>query len=266
MLGATTAAIAPPQPSEPPAPVSTSGKGGAFPFSTQHSPALSVDSSGSSTIRGTPEGRKHNRWSGSASSLSRSNSDSSTLSKVRSQHAHSVSVPHIVTTRPGGSNQGSRTKVSQSPVIESSNVKLSGDKITVAAQQNLPPPPVQPSYPPPPPPEKSYPQPQPKPQTRQPPAPHRNRQHRSPSQRAMLSSALQKANTAVLLDNAGNIEGAMGAYRDACTLLQQAMSRAELDEDRAQLQSIVCISRYTIEYPCYITLDWERVWLTYLIA
>lgn len=57
----------------------------------------------------------------------------------------------------------------------------------------------------------------------------------------MLSSALQKANTAVLLDNAGNIEGAMEAYRDACTLLQQAISRAELEGDRAQLQSIVSI-------------------------
>ncbi|KAF8447094.1 hypothetical protein BDZ91DRAFT_752486 [Kalaharituber pfeilii] len=54
----------------------------------------------------------------------------------------------------------------------------------------------------------------------------------------MLSSALQKANTAVLLDNANNIEGAMDAYSDACNLLQQAMLRASLEEDRVQLQSI----------------------------
>ena len=235
MLGASTAALSRPllQPSEPPSPVSSSGKSGALLFSAQPSPALSVDSSGSSTIRGTPEGRKLNRWSGSASSLSRSNSDSSTLSKVRPSHAHSVSVPHIVTTRPGGSNQGSRIKTSPSPAIESSNARVNDEKTSVATQ-HIPPPPIQPSRPPPPP-EKQ------KAQHRQLPIPRKTRQHRSSSQRAMLSSALQKANTAVLLDNAGNIEGAMEAYRDACTLLQQAMSRAELEEDRAQLQSIVSI-------------------------
>jgi len=233
MLGASTAALSHPLP-QPSEPVSSSGKGGAFLFSTQPSPALSVDSSGSSTIRGTPEGRKLNRWSGSASSLSRSNSDSSTLSKVRPSHAHSVSVPHIVTTRPGGSNQGSRTKTSPSPAIESSNVRVNDDKASTATP-HIPPPPIQPSRSPLPPPGK------PKAQHRQLSVPRKTKQHRSSSQRAMLSSALQKANTAVLLDNAGNIEGAMEAYRDACTLLQQAISRAELEGDRAQLQSIVSI-------------------------
>lgn len=234
MFGASTAALSHPlpQPSEPLAPVSSSGKGGVFLFSTQPSPALAVDSSGSSTIRGTPEGRKLNRWSGSASSLSRSNSDSSTLSKVRPSHAHSVSVPHIVSTRPGGSNQGSRTQTSPSPAIESSNARVNDDKASTATQ-HITPPPIQPSRPPPPPPSE-----RPKAHHRQLSVPRKTRQHRSSSQRAMLSSALQKANTAVLLDNAGNIEGAMEAYRDACTLLQQAMSRAELEGDRAQLQSI----------------------------
>ncbi|KAF8422691.1 hypothetical protein EV426DRAFT_162934 [Tirmania nivea] len=229
MLGASTAALSHPLP-QPSEPVSSSGKDGAFFFSTQPSQALSVDSSGSSTIRGTPEGRKLNRWSGSASSLSRSNSDSSTLSKVRSSHAHSVSVPHIVTTRPGGSSQESRTKPSPSPAIESSNAGVNDDKTSIATQ-HIPPPPIQPSRPPSPPSR-------PKAQHRQLSVPRKTRQHRSSSQRAMLFSALQKANTAVLLDNAGNIEGAMEAYRDACTLLQQAMSRAELEGDRAQLQSI----------------------------
>lgn len=232
MLGPRTAALSHPlpQPSEPPAPVSSSGRGRAFLFSAQPSPALSVDSSGSSTIRGTSEGRKHNRWSGSASSLSRSNSDSSTLSKVRPSHAHSVSVPHIVTTRPG-----TRTKTSPSPAIESSNARVNGDRTLVAAQ-HIPPPPIQPSRPPPPPPPEKA-----EAQHWQLPAQRKTKQHRSSSQRAMLSSALQKANTAVLLDNAGNIEGAMEAYTGACTLLQQAMSRAELEGDRAQLQSIVRI-------------------------
>ncbi|KAK6503289.1 hypothetical protein TWF481_008316 [Arthrobotrys musiformis] len=54
----------------------------------------------------------------------------------------------------------------------------------------------------------------------------------------MLSSALQKANTAVLLDNANNIEGAMEAYSDACALLGHVMMRAGVDEDRRKLQQI----------------------------
>ncbi|EPS44258.1 hypothetical protein H072_1769 [Dactylellina haptotyla CBS 200.50] len=56
--------------------------------------------------------------------------------------------------------------------------------------------------------------------------------------KAMLSSALQKANTAVLLDNANNIEGAMEAYSDACALLGHVMMRAGVDEDRRKLQQI----------------------------
>jgi hypothetical protein len=60
-----------------------------------------------------------------------------------------------------------------------------------------------------------------------------------PSQKAMLSKALAKANQAVLLDNAQNFEGAMDAYRDACDLLRQVMSRSAGDDDRKKLEGIV---------------------------
>lgn len=56
---------------------------------------------------------------------------------------------------------------------------------------------------------------------------------------AMLSKALQKANHAVLLDNAQNFEGAMEAYADACDLLYQVMSRSSTDEDRGKLENVV---------------------------
>jgi MIT (microtubule interacting and transport) domain len=63
--------------------------------------------------------------------------------------------------------------------------------------------------------------------------------HRRPSQETMLSRALQKANTAVLLDNAQNFEGAMEAYADACHLLQQVMRGSTRDEDKKKLKAIV---------------------------
>lgn len=56
--------------------------------------------------------------------------------------------------------------------------------------------------------------------------------------KAMLSKALQKANTAVLLDNAQNFEGALEAYSDACRLLQQVMDRTSGVEDKRKLDSI----------------------------
>ncbi|RDL37466.1 MIT protein [Venustampulla echinocandica] len=65
-----------------------------------------------------------------------------------------------------------------------------------------------------------------------------NRQSKQPSQKNMLSKALQKANTAVLLDNAQNFEGAMEAYSEACTLLQQVMTRSSGNEDKRKLQAI----------------------------
>lgn len=54
----------------------------------------------------------------------------------------------------------------------------------------------------------------------------------------MLSKALQKANTAVLLDNAQNFEGALDAYRDACRLLQQVMDRSSGTDDKRKLDAI----------------------------
>ncbi|KAL9595615.1 MAG: hypothetical protein Q9179_004914 [Wetmoreana sp. 5 TL-2023] len=65
-----------------------------------------------------------------------------------------------------------------------------------------------------------------------------DRDRRAPSQKAMLSKALQKANHAVLLDNAQNFEGAMDAYADACALLQRVMLRSSGDEDRKKLESV----------------------------
>ncbi|KAJ5140595.1 hypothetical protein N7448_004003 [Penicillium atrosanguineum] len=65
-----------------------------------------------------------------------------------------------------------------------------------------------------------------------------DRQH-GQTQKAMLSKALQKANTAVLLDNAANFEGAMEAYTDACQLLQLVMLRSNGgDEEKLKLQEI----------------------------
>ena len=66
-----------------------------------------------------------------------------------------------------------------------------------------------------------------------------SRRRKAPSQKAMLSKALQKANHAVQLDNAQNFEGAMDAYGDACDLLQQVMLRSAGDEDRKKLEAIV---------------------------
>ncbi|KAF2402307.1 hypothetical protein EJ06DRAFT_474167 [Trichodelitschia bisporula] len=54
----------------------------------------------------------------------------------------------------------------------------------------------------------------------------------------MLSRALQKAHTAVVLDNAQNFEGAISAYGDACELLQQVLVRSSGEDDRRKLDSI----------------------------
>ncbi len=59
------------------------------------------------------------------------------------------------------------------------------------------------------------------------------------SQTIVLSKALQKANHAVLLDNAQNFEGAMNAYADACSLLQRVISTSSTDEDRRKLAAVV---------------------------
>ena len=70
------------------------------------------------------------------------------------------------------------------------------------------------------------------------------RRRKMPSQKAMLSKALQKANHAVLLDRAENYEGAMDAYGDACDLLLQVMLRSSGDEDRKKLEDIVSFLRF----------------------
>jgi len=62
-----------------------------------------------------------------------------------------------------------------------------------------------------------------------------------PSQKAMLSRALQKANTAVQLDNAQNFEGARLAYAEACDLLQQVLLRTSGDDDQKKLEAIVSL-------------------------
>lgn len=69
-----------------------------------------------------------------------------------------------------------------------------------------------------------------------PPRAHRRKAF---SQKAMLSRALQKANHAVLLDNAQNFEGAIEAYEDACHLLTQVMSRSSTEEDKRKLEAVV---------------------------
>ncbi|OMP81552.1 hypothetical protein BK809_0002545 [Diplodia seriata] len=69
-------------------------------------------------------------------------------------------------------------------------------------------------------------------------APSRNKDRGEKDKKTMLSRALQKANTAVLLDNAQNFEGAMEAYSDACRLLQQVMLRSSGEDDRKKLEAI----------------------------
>jgi hypothetical protein len=67
----------------------------------------------------------------------------------------------------------------------------------------------------------------------------KSRGQKPPSQKAMLTKALQKANTAVQLDNAHNFEGARQAYAEACDLLQQVLHRTSADEDKRKLEAIV---------------------------
>ncbi|KAG9667709.1 hypothetical protein KCU99_g2633, partial [Aureobasidium melanogenum] len=61
---------------------------------------------------------------------------------------------------------------------------------------------------------------------------------RSQDKKMMLSKALEKANTAVLLDNAMNYEGALEAYRDACRLLENVLDRTSTPDDRRKLDAI----------------------------
>lgn len=65
------------------------------------------------------------------------------------------------------------------------------------------------------------------------------RDSREQDKKTMLSRALQKAHTAVLLDNAQNYEGAIEAYGEACSLLHQVLMRSSGEEDRKKLDAIV---------------------------
>lgn len=80
----------------------------------------------------------------------------------------------------------------------------------------------------------------------------KGRRRRIPSQKAMLSKALQKANHAVVLDNAQNFEGAIDAYGDACDLLLQVMLRSSGDGDRKKLEAIVSVveSAFNRQWTC----------------
>lgn len=73
----------------------------------------------------------------------------------------------------------------------------------------------------------------------------RDRGAKQPSQKAMLSKALQKANAAVQLDNAQNFEGARAAYLEACDLLQQVLLRTPGDDDKKKLEAIVSLRNET---------------------
>ncbi|KAI1331688.1 hypothetical protein F5Y16DRAFT_358991 [Xylariaceae sp. FL0255] len=61
-----------------------------------------------------------------------------------------------------------------------------------------------------------------------------------PSQKAMLSKALSKANAAVQLDNAQNYTAARESYIEACELLQHVLARTNGDDDRRKLEAIQC--------------------------
>lgn len=62
----------------------------------------------------------------------------------------------------------------------------------------------------------------------------------------MLSRALQKANTAVLLDNAQNFEGAVEAYVEACNLLREVMRKSSGEDDKRKLEAIVSFKRLVL--------------------
>ncbi|QPG98209.1 hypothetical protein C2857_007373 [Epichloe festucae Fl1] len=67
---------------------------------------------------------------------------------------------------------------------------------------------------------------------------NKGRGTKPPSQKAMLSRALQQANTAVQLDNAQNFEGARQSYAEACDLLQHVLLKTTADEDKKKLEAI----------------------------
>ena len=65
------------------------------------------------------------------------------------------------------------------------------------------------------------------------------KKHKIPSQKMMLAKALQKANYAVVLDNALDFLGAIEAYSEACNLLTRVMDRSTGEEEKRKLDTIV---------------------------
>ncbi|PNS20736.1 hypothetical protein CAC42_2981 [Sphaceloma murrayae] len=66
----------------------------------------------------------------------------------------------------------------------------------------------------------------------------RGKDKREKDKKTMLSKALEKANTAVLLDNAQNFPMALAAYSDACRLLEHVMERTSGPDDKTKLDAI----------------------------
>lgn len=60
---------------------------------------------------------------------------------------------------------------------------------------------------------------------------------------AMLSKALKKADTAVELDNAQDLQGARSAYQEAWNMLQQVVIRMKGDEEKTRLEAIVSLQQ-----------------------
>ncbi|KAI1506189.1 hypothetical protein F5X99DRAFT_126412 [Biscogniauxia marginata] len=59
-----------------------------------------------------------------------------------------------------------------------------------------------------------------------------------PSQKAIISTALAKASTAVQLDNSQYYGGARKYYLEACELLEQVLTRVTNEADREKLERV----------------------------
>ncbi|KAI1780395.1 hypothetical protein F4818DRAFT_435601 [Hypoxylon cercidicola] len=59
-----------------------------------------------------------------------------------------------------------------------------------------------------------------------------------PSSKAMLATALAKANTAVQLDNTQSYDFALKYYGEACVLLSQLVTRSSHEEHKQKLRAI----------------------------
>ncbi|KAI1388222.1 uncharacterized protein F4822DRAFT_428844 [Hypoxylon trugodes] len=59
-----------------------------------------------------------------------------------------------------------------------------------------------------------------------------------PSSKAMMATALAKANTAVQLDNTQSHAFARKYYEEACVLLSQLVTRASNEKDKEKLKAI----------------------------